>query len=138
MSCVEATHEAAFASQGGHEEGGEPVRYQSLGAQPGGARDPHQAKAQRLPDRSNFATRWATEPLDLLRELRELKPTLVHFSGHGARPSLDDRSGGPRFAAHEKAIFGARFDRRHVRRKCHRLRTENVTDAARIADETPD
>jgi hypothetical protein len=31
-------------------------------------------------------TRWAAEPLDLLRELRELKPTIVHFSGHGARP----------------------------------------------------
>jgi CHAT domain len=29
-------------------------------------------------------TRWATEPLDLLRELRKLKPTVVHFSGQGA------------------------------------------------------
>jgi nucleoside phosphorylase len=29
-------------------------------------------------------TRWAVEPLDLLRELRKLKPTVVHFSGHGA------------------------------------------------------
>jgi hypothetical protein len=26
-------------------------------------------------------TRWAAEPLDLLRELRKLKPTVVHFSG---------------------------------------------------------
>jgi len=32
-----------------------------------------------------LATRWATEPLDLLRELRRLKPTVVHFSGHGQR-----------------------------------------------------
>src|SRR5258707_15150639 len=38
-------------------------------------------------DRFDFVTRWATEPLDLLRELRELKPTIVHFSGHGARPA---------------------------------------------------
>jgi hypothetical protein len=30
-----------------------------------------------------FETRWAVEPLDLLRELRRLKPTVVHFSGHG-------------------------------------------------------
>jgi len=34
-------------------------------------------------DRFDFMTRWAVEPLDLLRELRELKPTVVHFSGHG-------------------------------------------------------
>jgi hypothetical protein len=30
-----------------------------------------------------FETRWAVEPLDLLRELRKLKPAVVHFSGHG-------------------------------------------------------
>src|SRR5215813_6436682 len=36
-------------------------------------------------DRFDFETRWAAEPLDLLREMRELKPTVVHFSGHGAR-----------------------------------------------------
>ncbi|TMQ09207.1 MAG: CHAT domain-containing protein [Deltaproteobacteria bacterium] len=40
-------------------------------------------------------TRWAAEPLDLLRELRELKPTIVHFSGHGARPAATtDRAQG--------------------------------------------
>jgi len=33
-------------------------------------------------------TRWAAEPLDLLRELRELKPTVVHFSAHGSRDGL--------------------------------------------------
>src|SRR3979409_133090 len=36
-------------------------------------------------DRFDFVTRWAAEPLDPLRELRDLKPTIVHFSGHGAR-----------------------------------------------------
>jgi hypothetical protein len=37
-------------------------------------------------DRFDFVTRWAAEPLDLLRELRELRPTIVHISGHSARP----------------------------------------------------
>src|SRR4051794_40966723 len=35
-------------------------------------------------DRFEFLTRWAAEPLDLLRELREVQPTVLHFSGHGA------------------------------------------------------
>src|SRR3954469_22361314 len=34
-------------------------------------------------DLFDFVTRWAAEPLDLLRELRELKPIVVHFSGPG-------------------------------------------------------
>jgi hypothetical protein len=38
-------------------------------------------------------TRWAAEPIDLLRELRKLRPTVVHFSGHGQKagstPSSD-------------------------------------------------
>src|SRR5262249_16995403 len=29
-----------------------------------------------------LVTRWAVQPLDLLRELRKLKPTVVHFSGY--------------------------------------------------------
>src|SRR5262249_55900977 len=36
-------------------------------------------------DRFELVTRWAVRPLDLLRELRKLKPTVVHFSGHGGR-----------------------------------------------------
>ncbi|HWO25673.1 MAG TPA: hypothetical protein VNO30_43340 [Kofleriaceae bacterium] len=39
-------------------------------------------------DRFELVTRWAAEPLDLLRELRALKPTVVHFSGHGGRDGL--------------------------------------------------
>lgn len=35
-----------------------------------------------------FETRWAAEPLDLLRALRKLKPTIVHFSGHGSVSGL--------------------------------------------------
>ena len=38
-------------------------------------------------DRFEFETRWAVEPLDLLRELRRLKPTVVHFSGQGSSRS---------------------------------------------------
>jgi hypothetical protein len=34
-------------------------------------------------DKFDLVTCWAAEPLDLLRELRRLKPTVVHFSGHG-------------------------------------------------------
>ena len=37
------------------------------------------------PDCFEFVTRWAAEPVDLLRELRKLKPTVVHFSGRGGR-----------------------------------------------------
>src|SRR6185295_121579 len=39
-------------------------------------------------DRFVFETRWAVEPLDLLRELQKLKPTVVHFSGHGGPNGL--------------------------------------------------
>lgn len=30
-----------------------------------------------------FKTRWAAEPLDLLREFRKLRPTVVQLNGHG-------------------------------------------------------
>lgn len=30
-------------------------------------------------------TRWAAEPLDLLREIRAVRPTVLHFAGYGAR-----------------------------------------------------
>lgn len=35
-----------------------------------------------------FKTRWAAEPMDLLRALRKLKPTVVHYSGHGGHDGL--------------------------------------------------
>jgi len=34
-------------------------------------------------DRFELVTRWAAQPLDLLRELRRLAPTVVQFSAHG-------------------------------------------------------
>jgi len=39
-------------------------------------------------DRFELVSRWAAEPLDLLGELRKLKPTVVHFSGHGNQEGL--------------------------------------------------
>jgi len=49
-----------------------------------------QAELERSGDRDcfEFETRWAAEPLDLLRELRKLKPTVVHYSGHGGEDGL--------------------------------------------------
>jgi len=48
-------------------------------------------------DRCELVTRWAAEPLDLLRELRRLRPTVVHFSGRGGHlvPSGHHASGTP-------------------------------------------
>jgi hypothetical protein len=40
-------------------------------------------------DRFEFVTRWAVQPLDLLRELRKLKPTVVHFTGQRSRSAID-------------------------------------------------
>ena len=65
-------------------------------------------------ERFEFVTRWAAEPLDLLREMRELKPTVVHFSGHGTQPAgTPDRAQGREVvdlarAGNEPA--GVRFD----------------------------
>jgi len=45
------------------------------------------AELERSGHRDGFelVTRWAAEPLDLLRELRKLRPTVVHFSGRGGQ-----------------------------------------------------
>jgi hypothetical protein len=45
-----------------------------------------------------LVTRWAVKPLDLLRELRRLKPTVVHFSGHGGHGG----HGGPAVAGEHR------------------------------------
>lgn len=39
-------------------------------------------------DQLVFETRWATEPLDLLRELRRIKPAVIHYCGHGSPDGL--------------------------------------------------
>src|SRR5215510_11206939 len=46
-------------------------------------------------DRFEFVTRWAAEPLDLLRELRRLQPTVVQFSGHGGERAAQPVRGRP-------------------------------------------
>lgn len=62
-------------------------------------------------ERFDFETRWAARPLDLLRELRDLRPSIVHFSGHGADDGLwfQDDNGGERLVSAEAlgATFGA-------------------------------
>jgi CHAT domain len=45
-------------------------------------------------DSFELVTRWAAEPLDLLRELRRLKPTVVHFSGHGGTETAGEHRPG--------------------------------------------
>ncbi len=64
-----------------------------------------QAELERSGDRDCFEleTRWAAEPLDLLRELRKLKPTVVHFSGHGGQ----DQAGTPRPLSSHRDVVGA-------------------------------
>ncbi|TMQ14863.1 MAG: CHAT domain-containing protein, partial [Deltaproteobacteria bacterium] len=47
-------------------------------------------------DHFEFETRWAVQPLDLLRELRKLKPTVVHFSGHSGQDMRGERRLAPR------------------------------------------
>lgn len=42
-------------------------------------------------DRFELITRWAAEPMDLLRELRSLKPAIVHFCGSGGSESDSSR-----------------------------------------------
>jgi CHAT domain-containing protein len=38
-------------------------------------------------DSISFVTRWAARPLDTLQAINEIKPTIIHFSGHGSEDS---------------------------------------------------
>ena len=38
-------------------------------------------------DSVRFETRWAVRPMDVLQAINELRPTVVHFSGHGSDAS---------------------------------------------------
>jgi len=62
-------------------------------------------------DSFELVTRWAVEPLDLLRELRKLKPAVVHFSGHGSSgvAGARDSATGPRrdVVVENSAVDGA-------------------------------
>src|SRR5512140_1158757 len=39
-------------------------------------------------DQFEFVTRMAARPLDLLRALRDVKPTIVHFAGHAGTDGI--------------------------------------------------
>lgn len=56
-------------------------------------------------DSFEFVTRWAVEPLDLLRELRKLRPTVVHFCGN-----RDPDTGGSRNASDAVPLDGPQRD----------------------------
>src|SRR5215468_5546321 len=64
-------------------------------------------------DRFEFVTRWAVQPLDLIRELRRLKPTVVHFSGHGQGGGRQQGTGQPRDIEVELGDNGGTNDREH-------------------------
>jgi len=57
-------------------------------------------------DRFELVTRWAVEPLDLLRELRKLKPTVIHFSGHGSQAAAGLHHPGPARAPYRDVVGG--------------------------------
>ena len=67
-----------------------------------------QAELERSGYRDCFEleTRWAAQPLDLLRELRKLKPTVVHFSGHGGLSPAGTGATGRRPSRHVVATTG--------------------------------
>jgi hypothetical protein len=64
-------------------------------------------------DRFEFVTRWAVQPLDLIRELRRLKPTVVHFSGHGRSGGRQQVDGPRRDIVAELGSNGGMDDRDH-------------------------
>ena len=58
-------------------------------------------------DSVNLQTRWAVRPLDILQAINELRPTVVHFSGHGSDSDelvLQDDKGRPKFVSKEIII----------------------------------
>lgn len=46
-------------------------------------------------ERFRLETRWAVQRVDLLHELRSVKPTIVHFSGHGSGATRSAATPGP-------------------------------------------
>ena len=59
-------------------------------------------------DKFELQTRWAARPLDLLDELRKLKPTVVHFAGHGGREEIGAGTGPRRdILGESSAVDGA-------------------------------
>jgi hypothetical protein len=73
-----------------------------------------------------FVTRWAAEPLDLLRELRRLRPTVVQFSGHGGRRAAGAQQGS---ALHRDVVVDLGPG---DGRECHGLFFQGADGTARV------
>lgn len=58
-------------------------------------------------DSISFFTRWAARPLDLLQAINEIKPTIIHFSGHGSESAelvFQDDSGDTKLVSKEGIV----------------------------------
>ncbi|AZF47909.1 hypothetical protein [Pseudomonas sp. R2-7-07] len=69
-------------------------------------------------DAVNFQTRWAVRPMDILQAINELKPTVVHFSGHGTSADalvLQDDSGRPEHVSKEGIVSAIAFGSESVK-----------------------
>src|SRR4051812_34182776 len=75
-------------------------------------------RASEFRDSLELISRWAVQPDDLLQALLEVKPHVVHFSGHGSRAQelimLDDRDE-PKPVSKEALVHLFRILRDNVR-----------------------
>lgn len=58
-------------------------------------------------DSVSFITRWAIRPLDVLQAINEIKPTVIHFSGHGSDEDeivFQDNNGNTKLVAKEAIV----------------------------------
>ncbi|MEH6800467.1 MAG: CHAT domain-containing protein [Halopseudomonas sabulinigri] len=63
-------------------------------------------------DAINFQSRWAVRPGDILQAINELRPTVVHFSGHGTSRDelvLQDDEGQPKYVSKEAIVNAIGF-----------------------------
>lgn len=64
-------------------------------------------RASEYRDAVVFHTRWAVRPMDVLQAINELRPTIVHFSGHGTIGDtlvLQDDQGQPKHVSMEAIV----------------------------------
>ncbi|WP_095055601.1 CHAT domain-containing protein [Pseudomonas sp. Irchel s3b2] len=63
-------------------------------------------------DAIDFQSRWAVRPGDILQAINELRPTVVHFSGHGTSADalvLQDDQGRPKHVPKEAIVSAIAF-----------------------------
>lgn len=66
-----------------------------------------QIRASKHRDAVKLESRWAVRPMDLLQAVNELRPTVVHFSGHGSALEeliLQDEFGQPKHVPKEAIV----------------------------------